>query len=181
MRPTPPRILRSISFRISTMCWLVTLLTLAPYVAVNLPQQKKELLDALKSKAQGLSSSLEDVTAGAALSEDYSTVVDHCLQVLKGDEAIEYLVITRTDGFSVIVDRNGWRSETLDQFWRPQARQVIGEITYVPLVGKRVFRYARPFDYSAVRWGWVNVGLSTAAYDQSHGVPKIHGPFDPGS
>lgn len=172
MRPNPPRILRSISFRISTMCWLVTLLTLALYVAVNLPQQKKELLDALKSKAQGLSSSLEDVTAGAALSEDYSTVVDHCLQVLKGDEAIEYLVITRTDGFSVIVDRNGWRSETLDQFWRPQARQVIGEITYVPLVGKRVFRYARPFDYSAIRWGWVNVGLSTAAYDQS--VARVH-------
>ena len=139
---------------------------------VNLPQQKKDLLEALKSKAQGVSSSLQDVTAGAAMSEDYSTVVDHCVQVLKGDDAIEYLVITRTDGFSVIVERNGWRTETLDEFWRPSARGVIGEITYVPLVGKRVFRYARPFDYSAIHWGWVNVGLSTAAYDQS--VARVH-------
>jgi signal transduction histidine kinase len=147
-------------------------LTLGLYVVVNLPQQKRDLLDALKSKAQGVSSSLQDVTAGAAMSEDYSTVVDHCVQVLKGDDAIEYLVITRTDGFSVIVDRTGWRTETLDEFWRPPTRGVIAEITYVPLIGKRVFRYARPFDYSAIHWGWVNVGLSTAAYDQS--VTRVH-------
>jgi signal transduction histidine kinase len=166
------RFLRSIGVRISAMCWLVTLLTLALYVTVNLPQQKKDLLEALKSKAQGVSSSLQDVTAGAAMSEDYSTVVDHCVQVLKGDDAIEYLVITKTDGFSVVVDRTGWRTETLDQFWRPPTRGVIAEITYVPLIGKRVFRYARPFDYSAIHWGWVNIGLSTAAYDQS--VTRVH-------
>ncbi len=168
----PFRVFRTIGFRISATCWLVTLLTLAIYVAVNLPQQKKDLLEALRSKAQGVSSSLQDVTAGAAMSEDYSTVVDHCVQVLKGDEAIEYLVVTRTDGFSVIVERNGWRTETLDQFWRPAGQEVIGEIRYVPLVGKRVFRYARPFEYSAIRWGWVNVGLSTAAYDRS--VARVH-------
>jgi signal transduction histidine kinase len=163
----PSRILRSIGFRISATCWLVTLLTLALYVTVNLPQQKKDLRDALKSKAQGVSSSVQEVTAGAAMSEDYSTVVDHCVQVLKGDEAIEYLVITKADGFSVVVDRNGWRTETLGRFWRPVSREVVGEIAYVPLVGERVFRYARPLDYSAIQWGWVNVGLSTAAYDRS--------------
>ena len=168
----PFRALRSIGVRISALCWLVTLLTLALYVMVNLPQQKKDLLEALRSKAQGVSYSLQDVTAGAAMSEDYSTVVDHCVQVLKGDDAIEYLVITRTDGFSVIVDRNGWRTETLDQFWRPPTREVIAELAYVPLIGKRVFRYSRPFDYSAIRWGWVNVGLSTSAYDRS--VARVH-------
>ena len=166
-RHSPLRFLKSIRVRVSVVCWLVTLFTLSLYVAVNLPQQKKDLLDALRSKAQGVSSSLQDVTAGAALSEDYSTVVDHCVQVLKGDEAIDYLVITKTDGFSVVVDRSGWRTETLDQFWRPAAREVIGEITHVPLVGKRVYRYARPLNYSAIHWGWVNIGLSTDAYDLS--------------
>jgi hypothetical protein len=104
---TPFRLLRSIGVRISATCWRVTLLTLALYVVVNLPQQKRDRPEALKSKAQGVSSSLQDVTAGAAMSEDYSTVVDHWVQVLKSDDAIEYLVITRMDGFSVIVDRNG--------------------------------------------------------------------------
>ena len=163
----PFRLLKSISVRIFVTCWLVTLLTLGIYVAGNLPQQKRDLLDALRSKAQGVASSLQDVTAGAALSEDYSTVVDHCVEMLKGDDAIEYLVITKMDGFSVIVDKKGWRTETLDQYWRPPARDVIGELSYVPLAGKRVFRYARPFDYSAIHWGWINVGLSTEAYDGS--------------
>ncbi len=167
LNPASFRVPRSIGVRISATCWLVTLLTLGLYVTVNLPQQKKDLLEAFKSQAEGISSSLQDVTAGAAMSEDYTTVVDHCVQVLKGDEAIEYLVITRMDGFSVLVQRNGWRTDTLGEFWRPRTRGVVAGITYVPLVGKRVFRYARPFDYSAIHWGWVNVGLSTTAYDQS--------------
>lgn len=70
---------RGISFRISVTSWLVTLLALALYLAVNLPQQKRDLQEALRSKAQGVSSSLQDVTAGAAFSEDYSTVVEHCI------------------------------------------------------------------------------------------------------
>jgi two-component system, NtrC family, sensor kinase len=158
---------RGISFRISVTSWLVTLLALALYLAVNLPQQKRDLQEALRSKAQGVSSSLQDVTAGAAFSEDYSTVVEHCIQVLKGDDAIDYLVITKTDGYSVVVFRDGWRIETLDEFWRPKDRTVISEIAHVPLVGKTVFRYSRPFDYSALHWGWINVGLSTEAYDRS--------------
>ena len=171
-RTRPRRVVSSIGFRVSATCWLVTLLTLALYVTVSLPQQKKDLRDALRSKAQGVSSSLQDITAGAALSADYSTVVDHCIQVLKGDDAIEYLVVTRQDGFSVIVQRSGWRTETLGEFWRPAERNVIGEIAYVPLAGRRVFRYARPFDYVGLHWGWLNVGLSTAAYDSA--VTQVH-------
>jgi hypothetical protein len=63
------RILKSIGFRISATCWVVTLVTLALYVGVNQPQQKRDLLDALRSKARGVSSSLQDVTAGAAITE----------------------------------------------------------------------------------------------------------------
>ena len=148
------RFLHSIAVRISATCWMVTLLALGLYVTVSLPQQKQDLLDALRSKGAGcFLPRCRDVTAGAAMSEDYTTVVDHCVQVLKGDEAIEYLVITKADGFSVIVERSGWRTESLDRFWRPAERVIIGEIADVPLVGKRVFRYSRPFDYSAIHWG----------------------------
>ncbi|MCC6590674.1 MAG: HAMP domain-containing protein [Bryobacterales bacterium] len=161
------RLFSGISVRISFTCWLVTLLTLALYAGLNLPQQKQDLLDALRSKARGVSSSLQDVTAGAAMSEDYSTVVDHCTQVLRGDEAIEYLVISRADGFSVIIDRNGWRTEILDRTWRPLKHEEVAEIAYTALVKRRVFRYMRPFEYSGIHWGWVNVGLSTTAYDRS--------------
>jgi two-component system NtrC family sensor kinase len=53
--------------------------------------------------------SLHEVAAGAAVNEDFSSVVDHCKEMLKGDQSLDYLVITKNDGFSLIHDRTGWR------------------------------------------------------------------------
>jgi GAF domain-containing protein len=159
--------LRGIAVRIFVLSWLVSILTLAIFVIAIIPEQKRDLEDALSSKALGVSSSLQEVTAGAALSEDYSSLVDHCVQVLAGDEAIDYLVVTKNDGLSVIVERNSWRVETLGGFWRPVERKIIAGIQVVPAFGRRVFHFTRPFDYSAIQWGWIHVGLSLAAYDQS--------------
>jgi two-component system NtrC family sensor kinase len=156
-----------IALRISLLSWLVTLLTLAVYVTAMIPQQKSDLLNALDSKARGISSSLLDVTAGAAVSEDYTSVVDQCLQVLSGDQAIDYLVITKNDGFSVIVARDGWRTSALGSFWRPEVRQISSGIRVVPLLDRRVFHFSRPFDYSSIHWGWIHVGLSLSSYDRS--------------
>jgi hypothetical protein len=62
------RFKRSLAFQISLVCWLVALLTLIIFVAGIIPQQKKDLQTALFSKARGIASSLQDVTAGAAVS-----------------------------------------------------------------------------------------------------------------
>jgi signal transduction histidine kinase len=149
------------------LSWIVTLLTLGLFVTAIIPQQKRDLREALLSKAQGLASSLLEVTAGAAISEDFSSLVDQCVQVLAGDAAIDFLVIARNDGLSVIVDRQGWRSATLNEFWRPAQRTTRGDIEVVPEFGRRVFHFARPFDYSGLQWGWIHVGLSLEAYDRS--------------
>jgi C4-dicarboxylate-specific signal transduction histidine kinase len=37
----------------------------------------------------------------------------------------------------------------------------------VPTLNRRVFHYAVPFDYSSIQWGWIHVGLSLNAYDES--------------
>lgn len=159
--------LRSITARLSALSWMVTILTLMIFVTGIIPEQKRDLLDALNSKARGISSSLQEVTASAAISEDYSSVVDQCVQVLAGDEAIEYLVITKNDGFSVIVDRKGWRTEKLGEQWRPQARRPRSLIEGSGLTGRRVFSFGKPFEYSGIQWGWIHVGLSLQAYDRS--------------
>jgi signal transduction histidine kinase/HAMP domain-containing protein len=147
--------------------------TLTIFVTAIIPQQKRDLLDALDSKARGISSSLREVTAGAAVSEDYTSVVDQCVQVLSGDRAIDYLVVTKNDGLSVIVERGGWRTAELDSFWRPQERRVWSGIQVVPVFSRRVFRFSQPFDYSAVEWGWIHVGLSLSSYDRS--VREVYG------
>jgi signal transduction histidine kinase len=162
-----PHLPTGIAVRLFALSWLISTLTLAIFVAAIIPEQKRDLEGALASKARGISSSLQEVTAGAAISEDYSSVVDQCAQVLSGDEAIDYLVVTKNDGVSVIVERNKWRTATLDSSWRPLDREAFSRIEFVPLLGRRVFHFGRPFDYSAIQWGWIHVGLSLEAFDQS--------------
>ena len=157
-----------IALRTALLSWFVTLATLLIFVFVILPWQKYTLLKNLESKAQSVATSLRDVAAGAAVNEDYSSVVDHCKEMLAGDESLAYLVMTKNDGFSVVQDRTGWRSEDkMGPEWRPAKREPAGAVRFVPLFQKRVFHFAQPFDYSGIQWGWIHVGLSLDKYDRS--------------
>jgi signal transduction histidine kinase/HAMP domain-containing protein len=158
---------KGITLRITLLGWMVTLVTLAVFVMVIVPEQKREFELSLESKARGVAVSIRGVAAGAAVSEDYSAVVDQAMQVLSGDNAIDYVVITKNDGFSLVIDRSAWRTEKLGDAWRPLARTAVGSIGFSPLFGRRVFQYAFPFDYSGIQWGWIHVGLSLDAYNQS--------------
>lgn len=158
---------KGITLRITLLGWLVTLVTLAVFVMVIVPEQKREFEFGLESKARSVAASIRGVAAGAAVSEDYSSVVDQAMQVLSGDAAIDYVVMTKNDGFSILVDRAAWKIDTLGQAWRPAVRVPASAIGVVPLFGRRVFQYALPFDYSGIQWGWIHVGLSLEAYDQS--------------
>jgi len=176
------RLPKGITLRITLLGWLVTLVTLGVFVMVIIPEQKREFELSLESKARGVAVSIRGVAAGAAVSEDYSAVVDQAMQVLSGDNAIDYVVITKNDGFSLIHESaladaspaaSGprpeplWRQDVLGDFWHPAQREPVSGIARVPLFGRRVFHYARPFNYSGIEWGWINVGLSVKAYDRS--------------
>lgn len=156
-----------IALRITLLGWMVTLLTLAVFVMVIIPEQKREFELSLESKARGVAVSIRGVAAGAAVSEDYSAVVDQAMQVLSGDLAIDYVVITKNDGFSIVIDRSAWRTEKLGDAWRPLNRTAVSAIGTSLLFRRRVFQYAFPFDYSGIQWGWIHIGLSLDAYDQS--------------
>jgi len=156
-----------ITLRTALLSWLVTISTLLIFVVVIIPQQKRIFQENLESKAHGVAVSLHEVAAGAAVNEDFSSVVDHCKEMLNGDEALDYLVITKNDGFSLIYDRTGWHSETnAGKIWRPEVRKSASGIGFVPLFNRRVFHYSQPFDYSGIQWGWIHVGLSLDSYDR---------------
>ena len=179
-RPSVPHRF-SVSLKLALVSWAVTIFTLLIFVAVIVPEQKRIFQENLSSKARGLSASLQDVIAGAAITEDYSAVVDHCRQVLQGDDSIAYIVVTKNDGFSLIHESASgpapleaaarpeplWRQQWLGDFWHPAVRQPVSRILQVPVFDRRVFHYASPFDYSGIEWGWINVGLSVQAYDRS--------------
>ena len=161
------RLPKGITLRITLLGWMVTLVTLGVFVVLTVPEQKREFELSLESKARGVAISIKGVAAGAAVSEDYSAVVEQAMQVLAGDKAIEYVVMTKNDGFSIVIDRTAWKIDKLDAVWRPANRTPASSIGSTPLFGRRVFQYAFPFDYSGIQWGWIHVGLSLGAYDES--------------
>ena len=157
-----------IARRTMVLAWTITLVTLSIFVAVMIPEQKRDLRAQLESKASGVAVALQGEVAEAAISEDYSSVVEHAMQVLKGDNAVDFLVISKNDGLSVVVDRKGWRMEpNIDEYWHPDLRRPSSELGLVPMFNRRVFHYAVPFDYSSIQWGWIHVGLSLNSYDES--------------
>lgn len=158
---------KGITLRITLLGWMVTLVTLFVFVMVIIPEQKREFQLSLESKARGVAVSIRGVAAGAAVSEDYSSVVDQAMQVLSGDQAIDYVVMTKNDGFSIVIDRSTWKTEKLGDTWHPMERTPASFIGTSPLFGRRVFQYAYPFDYSGIQWGWIHIGLSLENYDAS--------------
>ncbi len=149
------------------LAWLVTLVTLTIFLVVLLPDQRKVFLDNLRSKSLGIVASLRDVTASAVVTEDYSAVVDHCILLLKGDQSVEYLVLTREDGFSLVHLQNAWRVDNLPTSWHIDNREPIWGIAQRELIDRPVFHYAQPFDYSGIQWGWIHIGLSLKAYHRN--------------
>lgn len=157
-----------IALRIALLSWIVGLATLLIFVLVTVPQQKKTFLKNLASKANGLAVSLHDVAAGAAINEDFASVVSAAQTLLAGDPDLDFLIVMKNDGFSLLIEQIGWRVEPeAAPYWHIRERKPVGEINTVPVFNRRVFHYAQPFDYSGIQWGWIHVGLSLEGYDQS--------------
>ena len=178
----------SITLRTALLSWLVTIVTLLIFVAVIIPQQKRTFVENLESKAQGVAVSLHEVAAGAAVNDDSSSVVDRCVEMLRGDPSLDFLVITKNSGASLVITKNngseagaatnngsrlgkdrlqwGWETNSA-KGWQPARREAVSGIGIVPFFARRVFHYSHPFDYSGIRWGWIHVGLSLESYDRS--------------
>jgi signal transduction histidine kinase/CheY-like chemotaxis protein len=161
-----------ITLRTALLSWLVTIATVLIFGVMIIPMQKRIFQANLESKARGVAASLENVVGSAAVNEDLTSVVVHCGDMLDSDKTLEYLVITKNDGYSLTNCRtasgNKWGYETnAAKYWRPDDRQIVSGIDVVPLFNRRVFHYSMPFEYSGLQWGWIHIGLSLDSYDRS--------------
>ncbi len=156
----------SILVKTIMLSWLVTVVTIGIFAFFIIPQQRDSLLDSLESKAQLVTTSIGDVAAGAIVIEDYSSVVDHCMQIVADGKSVPYIVITRNDGFSLVHKAEGWSMTELGGVWLPKgAREAKGEIAKTDILDTEVFHYSKPFNYSGIDWGWIHVGLSLDQYN----------------
>lgn len=158
----------TIFMRTALLGWALAIGSLLFFMMITVPRQKDIFVNALASKAKGLAASLHDVSASAAVNEDYSSVVSSAQVLLKGDPAIEFVILVKNDGFALVVEQKKWEVAELKQahFIRT-TRETTWAIEFSPLFERRLFHFAQPFDYSGIQWGWIHVGLSLDKYDKS--------------
>ena len=101
---TPHRIVIKVALISSTLI----IISLGLFVLATIPYQRAAILDAMKSEAKSTVTSIDQVTASAIITEDFGTVVEHCLRVVQESPSIVYVVVTRNDGFSLIITKQGW-------------------------------------------------------------------------
>lgn len=162
-----------IAMRIALLSWLVGVTTLLVFVFWTIPLQKRFFLENLESKANSVVASLKEAAAGAAVNEDFASIVSTGQTMLEGDPDLEFLIVMKNDGFSLVLEQGRWRVEPkIDPYWHSRQRKPTGGILTVPVFNRRVFHYAQPFDYSGIQWGWIHAGLSLKSYD--HNVSALY-------
>ena len=159
---------RSIFLKTTALTWATTVLTIVLLIVVTIPYQKASIIKGLASKSYVATTSIRDVAGGALVSQDYSTVVDACLELVINDPTIRYIVLARTDGFTLYHHQGGWRTGQASGFWMGGSSELgNGHILFSELVKEEVYHAQHAIDYSGVPWGWVSVGLSLDEYQQA--------------
>jgi len=158
--------LKRIDLRVTFILSALIVITLGLFVLVNMPYQRKAILEAMESEARSTVTSIDQVTASAIITEDFGTVVEHCIRVVKESPSISYVVVTRNDGFSLIITKTGWVQKSLSGVWLPKGDRVASsrflKSDYSPM---EVYHYSHPFQYSGIDWGWIHIGLSLKKFN----------------
>ncbi|MEI6207542.1 MAG: ATP-binding protein [Desulfuromonadales bacterium] len=158
----PKRIVARVTLVLSALI----ICTLGLFVLINLPSQRKAILEAMKSEARSTVTSIGQVTSSAVISEDFATVIEHCMRVVKESPSINYVVITRNDGFSLIFTKEGWKQDVLLGEWAPTGSRISKSIIQKNEISpNKVYHYSYPFQYSSIDWGWIHIGLSLDTFN----------------
>ncbi|MDD2337366.1 MAG: ATP-binding protein, partial [Geobacteraceae bacterium] len=155
-----------IVIRVALISSALIIISLGLFILATIPYQRTAILDAMKSEAKSTVTSIDQVTASAIITEDFGTVVEHCLRVVQESPSIVYVVVTRNDGFSLIITKHGWRQKTLKGVWTPPGERVASSrFLNTDISKEEVFHYSHPFQYSGIDWGWIHIGLSLKKFN----------------
>ncbi|MEE9604074.1 MAG: hypothetical protein V3V70_00755 [Candidatus Scalindua sp.] len=146
--------LRTFSSFLILACGIITL-----FAFVTIPWQRNAIVKSVESHAKSISASIAQISGNAIISEDYSFIVDHCMEVLKGSVDILYIVVVRHDGFSLIHTANNWeqRDKPYPEWGEIQGPTAKKDIIYSKLVQKKGIS---PFIPSELLWNRLGMDSS---------------------
>ena len=158
---------KRIVLRVTIITSALIIITLGLFAVATIPYQRTAILDAMESEAKSTVTSIDQVTASAIITEDFGTVVEHCMRVVKESPTIVYVVVTRKDGFSLVITKDGWKQQSLTGEWSRGGHRIANsQFLKSKISPVEVFHYSHPFQYSGIDWGWIHIGLSLKKFHE---------------
>lgn len=170
MRKVRQKAKSSILRKLILISFFVAALTIGIFALVMVQYQKISVKSELESQARVLASSLDQVVTRPAARDEFTPVVEHCMRMINEQKSMLYAVITRkSDGFSLIHTRDGWRTAQLTGKWAPPENKSglleAGIFSTNPFSeGGGALHFTRVATSSGNDWGWIHVGLSLEDY-----------------
>ncbi len=158
---------KKIAWKTTLWIWILTLSTMAVFIAYIIPYQKSILLTRMNNEATDLAITILHTNSSAFISGELGTVVLNLERIVPSSRSIKYVVLTKKDGESIIYYQKGWRIEDNTSDWLPSETDTAGFIIQSKIVNERVFHKPYRFTYSGIDWGWIHVGLSLENYDRT--------------
>ena len=157
-----PRHKRRIFIRTALMAWFLVVFTALFFLIITIPSQRKQLLEEMRQRAQVAYTSTAQVAVESIVLEDYSAIVEHCINMVSQNPSLKYVVLTRDDGFSLVHTPHLWQQDQLGGIWKPVSRKgdIAGRFVEHELSDGKAFHLSYPMVYSGIEWGWIHLGLS---------------------
>jgi PAS domain S-box-containing protein len=155
----------SIMSRTLVLSSVVCVVTAALCGVFLLVRLREALLEGLRSRGEAISASISDSVVRSIAAGTYAEV-DGCMRTAAAGSSIVYIVISRNDGDSLVL-QNGRRTRLLlSGVWTPAGtRQPLRRIAETEMSAGPAYLYSAPLDFSGVPWGWIHIGLSLHGFD----------------
>lgn len=164
----PPLPRRRIFIRTALMAWALVISTALIFLAVSIPHQRNQRMEEMRQRAKVAYTTTSQVAVESIVLEDFSGIVEHCINMVSQNPSLKYIVLTRADGFSLVHTRSLWKQDQLEGIWQPFsiANGNNGRFMDHELSDGRVYHLSYPLTYSGIDWGWIHLGLSPDKFNK---------------
>lgn len=157
--------LNSITARITLLSWAILLISTIVYAFFYYFNQKNVIQQRMQFEAKNIAESIIQAEGATLFTEDYGGIIDFCTQLVSSSQSLDFIILSKSSGLSLIFDKKGWRFEELkEQTIRPTEKES-EQIAFIKLFNKENYLFSKPFIYTGINWGYIHIGISLDSYN----------------
>ncbi len=154
---------RGLAYKFAMLIASLAIIVVMATCAVFIVSQKNLIMERTRTESISLAETVGAALANAVVLKDYAFIIEHCMLVVRSRQDLEYIVVIKIDGSSLIHQEGGWRDEVLDDR-TSKNMEMIHETVFFRhhsiLAGEEVLEVALPITITDAKWGVIRLGFS---------------------